>query len=133
MTPSCETTSRILTAIGLYYLVCVVSAIMAPVLWIRVSGISLELSPQNTLLLGVIGAYMSTASYVAFIAARSFAHRNVIVKSLLLANFLDAFVTGRAIADGALPLQPGLLFMITIMLCIVALYYTLLKSRNIQD
>lgn len=130
MSSSCKTTSRILTAIGLYYLACVVSAILVPVIWIRVSGISLELSPQNTLLFGVIGAYMSTASYVAFTAARSVEHRNVLVKSLLLANFLDAFVTVRAIINGALPVKSGGLFMITIMLCIVALYYALLKSRK---
>lgn len=130
MAISTKTHYRILTVIGLYYLLCATSAIFAPVLWIMVAEIPLDVSPQNTLLFGVIGAYMSTASYVAFVAARSVPHRTMAVKSLLLANYLDAFVTGRAILAHVLPLGSGGLFMATIMTCIIALWYVLRKAEE---
>lgn len=130
MTKTYRAQSYILVLLGVYYALCSLSALFTPTVWIVVAGISLTSTPQTGLLFGVIGAYMGAVSYAAFIASRIKTERSGLIRIILLANILDAFITARAIYQEVLPLTPGLCFLGVIALCTGALLAMLRPTRN---
>lgn len=125
-----RTQSYILVLLGIYYGLCSLSALFKPTVWITVAGISLTGTPEIGLLFGVIGAYMGAVSYAAFIASRIKTERSSLIRIILLANILDAFITARAIYQEVLPLTPGLCFLGVIALCTGALLVMLRTPPN---
>lgn len=109
-------------------MMCALSAIFAPNLWVQLASMPLDITSSVALLFGVIGAYMAAVSLVSFTASRLPSARRPLIKILIVANALDAFVTTRALYDGVLPIASALSFLGVIALCIGGLLLTLRQA-----
>lgn len=104
---------NILRVFALYLLVCGASALFLPTSWLWVAGLQRTLSPELTLVFGVLGAYLLSLSIGAWIASRDIVKNRGLVLMLLSSQILDFFSTLKAVFDGALPRAPGTLFLVT--------------------
>ena len=128
MTYSSRLPSYILDTLGVYYMMCAFSAIFAPNLWVQLASMPLDITSSIALLFGVIGAYMAAVSLVSFAASRLPSARRPLIKILIVANVLDAFVTTRALYDAVLPIASALSFLGVIALCIGSLLLALRQA-----
>jgi len=121
---------NILRVFALYLLICGASAVFFPTSWLWVAGLSTSLSPELTLVFGVLGAYLLSLSIGAWIASRDIANSRGLLVMLLSSQILDFFSTLKAVFDGALPRVSGTLFLVTTVVWSTLLAVALRISRD---
>ncbi|MFN4895835.1 MAG: hypothetical protein ACK5GN_00985 [Pseudomonadota bacterium] len=125
--------SSLLAVFAAYLFVCGASAILFPTSWLWSAGLPTSLSPELSLVFGVLGAYLLSLAVAAWIASRNPVINQSIVKILLISQVLDFFTTLQAVYSGGLPRLPGTLFLVVTVVWSTLLGRILYETRGASN
>gem|GEM_PF-7035946 len=120
----------VLIACSAYFLVCGLSALYIPALWLWSAGLPTTVSTELRLAFGVAGTYLCAFAFGCFIASMDPPRHRGIVLTVFVGNLLDFITTLQAIVVGSLPILQGSLFIVATVLWSAFLLVAWLSSAR---
>jgi len=83
-------------------------------LWLWAAGLTTGITPELTLVFGVLGVYLSALGIGSWIASRAPFENRGLIKTLIASQVLDFMFTLKGVFAGALPKLQGTGFLVII-------------------
>jgi hypothetical protein len=120
----------ILSLFSGYLLICGLSAVFFPKLWIWAAGLATNTTPELSLVFGVLGVYLTALAIGSWIASRAPAENHGVIMTLIASQVLDFLFTLKGVLSGALPKLQGTGFLVVTVVFSTLLCVVLQQSKK---
>ena len=120
----------ILTIFSGYLLICGLSAVFLPKSWLWAAGLPTNVTPELSLVFGVLGVYLTSLAIGSWIASRAPGDNRGVIMTLIASQVLDFLFTLKGVFSGALPRLQGTGFLVTIVIFSTLLCVSLRQSKR---